>query len=308
MITTPERPCQRAGNSEPAYHLSAIEAVRPPEIVLDVWTLCGRRRLGVPEAGTSRRGGGLRNDSGYAMAALLVAMFVMGIMLTVAMPHWKQVMQREREEELIFRGNQYARAIGLYQQKFAGAFPPNLQVLFDQKFLRKLYKDPMTRDGQWQLLYQQASATPGGGGPGTPGAPGRPQAQPSPSSPTTTQPSRTAATLLFGSSLGTGGGPGTAGISGAGGVIGVASKSKEQSIKIYNGRTHYNEWQFVYVLVTPVGGQRPGGPGQPGGPGRPGEPGRPGGIERPGGRPFESGTVPPGPPMTPFPPPRPPEN
>ena len=32
---------------------------------------------------------------------------------------------------------------------------------------------------------------------------------------------------------------------GRGGVMGVASKSKDTSIRIYNGRTHYNEWQFV---------------------------------------------------------------
>ena len=38
------------------------------------------------------------------MAALLIAMSVMAILLTVALPTWRQTIQREKEEELIFRG------------------------------------------------------------------------------------------------------------------------------------------------------------------------------------------------------------
>ncbi len=45
------------------------------------------------------------------MAVLLVGMSVMAVMLTVAMPVWKQTTQREKETELVFRGEQYARAI-----------------------------------------------------------------------------------------------------------------------------------------------------------------------------------------------------
>src|SRR5688572_23954213 len=55
------------------------------------------------------------SDEGYAMAALLVAMSVMAVLMSVAMPTWSHMIRREKEEELIFRGNQYARAIGQYQ-------------------------------------------------------------------------------------------------------------------------------------------------------------------------------------------------
>ena len=57
---------------------------------------------------------------GYAMAALLVGMAVMAIMLTVAMPTWSQMIRRDKEEELVFRGNQYARAINLYLANESG--------------------------------------------------------------------------------------------------------------------------------------------------------------------------------------------
>ena len=78
-------------------------------------------------------------ERGYAMAALLVAMSLMAIMMTVVMPVWKQTAQREKEEELVFRGKQYVHAIGLFQRKFANAYPPNIDVLVDQRFLRKKF-------------------------------------------------------------------------------------------------------------------------------------------------------------------------
>src|SRR5262245_30749128 len=80
---------------------------------------------------------GADRDHGYAMAALLVAMSIMAIMMTVAMPVWRQIAQREKEEELVFRGQQYARAVGLFERKFANAPPPSIDVLVQQKFLRK---------------------------------------------------------------------------------------------------------------------------------------------------------------------------
>jgi hypothetical protein len=54
----------------------------------------------------------------------------------------------------------------------------------------------------------------------------------------------------------------------AGGIVGVASKSKEKSIRIYNGRNYYNEWQFVYVPPVQQPSGAPGAPGTPGGRGR----------------------------------------
>ena len=60
----------------------------------------------------------------------------------------------------------------------------------------------------------------------------------------------------------------------AGGILGVASKSKGASIRIYKGRSHYNEWTFVYANASSAPG---GGPGAP-------MPGGRGGSQMPGGR------------------------
>jgi len=213
-----------------------------------------------------------RRDNGYAMAALLVGMSVMAVLMTALMPVWTQMARREKEEELVFRGKQYARAIGLFQRKFANTPPPSIDVLVEQRFLRKKYKDPITND-DFQPLYANSQA----------GVVGAPQSAQRPGQ----QATATLSTPAQQRTIPLQAGFGSTGIGPQGGIIGVTSKSKDASIKIYNGRDHYNEWAFVYVQTAQQAGQS-GAPGQQrGGPGQqPGQPGpfgmQPGNM--PGGR------------------------
>ncbi len=119
------------------------------------------RRMGLAGQGRSA------DQRGYAMAALLVSMSVMAVLMGAALPVWSHATQREREEELIWRGEQYRRAIMLFQRKYANTFPPTLDILVEQKFLRKKYKDPVT-DDDFQIIPV------GGAQPGVPGLGGRP--------------------------------------------------------------------------------------------------------------------------------------
>ena len=75
-------------------------------------------------------------ERGYAMAALLVTLAIMSILMSVAMPVWRQEARREKEAELIFRGEQYARAIALFRSKNNGALPASVDVLVTGRFLR----------------------------------------------------------------------------------------------------------------------------------------------------------------------------
>ncbi len=84
------------------------------------------------------------------MAALLVALAVMSLMLSMTLPVWHHAAQREREAELIFRGEQYARAIMLYQRQTPGAYSPAVEG----RFLRRAYRDPMTAGGEFRLILQ----------------------------------------------------------------------------------------------------------------------------------------------------------
>jgi type II secretory pathway pseudopilin PulG len=206
--------------------------------------------------------GGQYGERGYAMAALLVALAVMSILMLAALPAWRFQAKREKELELVFRGEQYARAIGLYQLKNR-SFPPSIEVLVQGRYLRKKYKDPMTKDGEFQPLF--AGANPGPGG--SEGAAGTNTQRPN--SPPPQNP---------------GVGAGSPGFqSGPGGLIGVVSKSKEDSIRLYKGRTKYNEWQFVFANANR------GNPGGMGGQGQPGLPGGRGGRGSPGMGPGGSG-------------------
>jgi type II secretory pathway pseudopilin PulG len=234
-----------------------------------------------------------RGNRGYAMAALLVAMSVMAVLMSALLPVWSHMATREKEEELIFRGKQYARAIGLFQRKFANTAPPTIDILVEQRFLRKKYKDPITKD-DFQPIYANQVAQMAPGGTGGAQRPGQ-QTGASLSTPAQQQQQQQQ----------------QPGFGPTGGVLGVTSKSKEASIRIYNGRSRYNEWAFVYIQTAQRPGQSgPGGmpgaqqprPGQPGPFGMPGGPGqRPNGQQPPGfGQPNRPPLGPFNPPLGPF--------
>lgn len=201
-------------------------------------------------------------NKGYAMAALLVGMSVMAVLMSALLPVWSHMATREKEEELIFRGKRSARAIGLFQRKYTNTAPPTIDVLVEQRFLRKKYKDPITNDDFQPLYANQAAIQPPGGGPSAQRPGQQPTAIPTPAQ----QPVQA--------------GFGSTGVGVQGGVIGVTSKSKDTSIKLYNGRSKYNEWAFVYVQTV----QRPGQSGAPS-QGAPGGQAQPGAFGMPGGMP-----------------------
>ena len=84
------------------------------------------------------------DDDGFTMVVLLVVMAIMAVGMTAMLPTWRQQAIREKEEELVFRGNQYARALVLYSRKNNNLLPANIDLLYDGKFLRKKWKDPIT--------------------------------------------------------------------------------------------------------------------------------------------------------------------
>ena len=208
------------------------------------------------------------------MAALLVAMSVMAVFMTIALPVWNTQAQREKEAELVFRGEQYARAVMLYQRKFANALPPSVDVLLTDRYLRKKYKDPIT-GGDFQLLSgasAQANVGAIGGNLGGASRPGGPVVARGSTNSTGAGPggggtagsssssfgqSSTGQSSSLGnrgaaaggnSGFGLGAGVG-AGIGGTvpGGIMGVTSTSSAKSLRLYNGRGNYNEWTFVPV-------------------------------------------------------------
>ena len=264
-----------------------------------------------------------QRDGGYLLLAILLTMALMIIAATVQAPRVVQQIKRDREEEMIHRGTEYARAIKKFYKKF-GRYPANLEQLDNTnqiRFLRKRYKDPLTKDGKWKVLtYGDIQTLPTSNTPGTPaaalgaqgqGAFGRSSAESSVGGdpvgtgqqPSVLTPSNIVSTSTTGSDQST---PtsgqqvtGTAGnlagnslqgnaqqgnnpiantfslgstsastsnqqgstalganqtggnqTFGGGAIVGVASLSKDPTIRIYNKKRTYNEWQFIYNPVT----------------------------------------------------------
>lgn len=144
---------------------------------------------------------------------LMVVIFVMCIGFLVAIPIWQTQIQREKEEELIFRGKQYVEAIRLYQMKYPGAFPKSLEELLEEKCLRKLYKDPMSEHGEWDVILPYAGAS--------------------------RREKASAQKILVApqSALSSVDNPL---------IIGVVSSSPKKSIKIYFEQETYDKWLFFY--------------------------------------------------------------
>jgi type II secretory pathway pseudopilin PulG len=160
-------------------------------------------------------------ESGYTLLLLVATVTVMLITMGVGVPFWRYVVRDDKEQELVFRGGEIADAIAEYQKKNANAAPATLEILVEMKFLRRLYRDPMTSDGQWRLVHQSDVVGPGQRGRIV-------QRQRGAATPDKT----TAGTAAQGRET-------------IGPIVGVASLSKEKGLRTFNGQTTYDQWLFI---------------------------------------------------------------
>ncbi len=218
-----------------------------------------------------------RTQAGYSLLMVVFMVATVLIFAAVAAPNLLTQGRRERETEMVWRGEQYERAIGLYYQKF-GKYPTKVDDLVKQtngvRFLRQAYTDPMNKeDGSWRFIYVGPNGEligsvnqtnlvqglmPQSTGVGGPGSFFGGSQTSSGSSATT---------------FGAGGQPGGAGSAGAtptptpgvpapnsqgsqpqplggavlgGNIIGVGSKVKQDSMRVYLGEDNYQKWEFIW--------------------------------------------------------------
>lgn len=98
---------------------------------------------------------GSNPEAGYILIAVLFLVALVLLTLAIAAPKMAQSIQRDRELELIHRGEQYKRAIKLYYAKFH-AYPSSIDQLVNTnqvRFLRKRYTDPMTGKDDWKIIH-----------------------------------------------------------------------------------------------------------------------------------------------------------
>jgi hypothetical protein len=237
-----------------------------------------------------------RKDAGYTLLLVVFMVATMLIAAAIATPNIITEGRRQKEQELIWRGSQYARAIGLYYRKF-NRFPTKVEDLTKQtngvRFLRQAYPDPMNKeDGSWRFIYVgpngaligsnvQTSLLQGAlnGGAATGLAPlggamgqlinGAQNQQPgsgAPGLPVQQQPANGDSSASGGSSSSSSGSqPQPLGGSVVGGnIIGVGSKTDRSSLRVYLGQDNYKNWEFIWnPLRLGVPGQAPANPNGP---------------------------------------------
>lgn len=195
------------------------------------------------------------SEAGYNMVVLVVAITVMNIMLAAMLPSWSQTIRREKEEELVFRGFQYAEAIRVFHQRYQ-RYPNKLEELIEVKprCIRQLWKDPMTEDGKWGLIFQNDPGSrlqpqPGVPEPNTPDGRGLRRRPPGDDAAAGGDDGDGDGEDPDGRS--TFGGPAKGETVQVGPIVGVYSKSPKKSILIMFGRERYDEWRFTADLLIP---------------------------------------------------------
>ena len=222
-----------------------------------------------------------RHEAGYTLLMAVFLVATMMILAATAAPNLLTQGRREKETEMIWRGQQYARAIGLYYRKF-GKYPSKIEDLTREtngvRFLRQAYTDPMNKDdGSWRFIYAgpngqligslrqtslpQNSLTSGilggaamGGGSSALPAPGASTNQQTgaggagqqTNSATTTNPLESQPQPLTGSVMG-------------GFIAGIGSKIDKPSLRVYLGGDTYQEWEFIWspTGLASIPGQQP---------------------------------------------------
>jgi type II secretory pathway pseudopilin PulG len=99
------------------------------------------------------------SQRGFTYLTILFVIAFMGIGLAMTGEVWRSVALREKEAQLLYAGNQYRRAIERYYIGGPRQYPRTLEDLLKdprkpntERYLRKLYFDPVTGSAEWGLV------------------------------------------------------------------------------------------------------------------------------------------------------------
>jgi len=214
---------------------------------------------------------------------LIIVMMIVTLLLvalTAALPSVYQEGQREREEELIFRGKQYARAVALFHRQF-NRYPVSIKELMgtnNMRFLRQEYRDPVDPKGAWRFIHANAAGvlidsvnqpiSSNLANPNNPTA-GADQNASSGVTSSGTGAGQTGFQSSFGgmgqpglpTGLGQTTSPSSSSFFGSGNdiqgafIVGVAPTSRAKPIRNCNKKQHYNQWEFLGLDMGMFGTQ-----------------------------------------------------
>jgi type II secretory pathway pseudopilin PulG len=191
---------------------------------------------------------------GYVLLTLLLTFSLLAIAAAVIAPSIAFQIKRDREEELLHRGVQYARGIRMYATK-TGHYPIVIQELSNReggnKYIRQIYKDPITgRDFRFLHTDDITSAAPhvdlNNSQSQTNGSENVTGSDPNAGAAANSQDAGNAGKTGVGTGSGNSSDTDSADNSHGQLIFGVASNSKKRTIREFDHKNHYNQWLFFY--------------------------------------------------------------
>ena len=102
------------------------------------------------------------HPGGFTYMTVLILIAVTGVALIGVSRSWRTIVQRDKEAELLFRGDQIRKAIKSYCTSGDNQYPRALSDLLKdprsrtiKRHLRKVYPDPFSKDGKWTLIQDE---------------------------------------------------------------------------------------------------------------------------------------------------------
>ena len=104
-----------------------------------------------------------RRTAGFTLLELIVVIAVIGILAAIAMPALKNVPRRATESVLKNNLRTMRDVIDQYMGD-KGNYPPSLEALVEEGYLRKVPNDPITKSNDtWLLVFEEPSDEESGG-------------------------------------------------------------------------------------------------------------------------------------------------
>lgn len=98
-------------------------------------------------------------ERGFSLLELMIAMFIMIILLSVAIPVYQRSVQHARETVLQENLWQMRRAIDQFTAD-KGKLPKSLDDLVEGKYLREKPVDPITEKAEWDEVQGEDTTSP----------------------------------------------------------------------------------------------------------------------------------------------------